>query len=385
MSPTRQKKVALFIETSNAYARGILEGIEEYSRVNGPWNFHLAEHSRGERPPDWLMHWKGDGMIARIENKRIATDLGRVKIPLVDVSNPRCLPEVPTVTTDNSIIARLALQHFLERGFRHFGFCGDSRFPWSTSRGQHFSRFVRDSGSQCHEYESSNQLTDSDAETDSIARWLLCLPQPVAIFACYDYRGQQVLDACRRVGLAVPEQVAVMGVDNDELLCRLSPPPLSSVIPNTRRAGWIAAELLAQMMNGESVPALPHFVPPIGLAARHSTDTLAVDDPQIAKALRFIREHACAGIGVADVLRHCPMARRSFESRLKAIVGRTPKEEITRVQLQRVKELLNGTDLSLAEIAGRTGFKHVEYLTVVFKRECGQPPSAYRQEQQPKR
>ncbi len=383
MPSASQRKVALLVETSNAYARGILTGIEDYARSYGPWNVYLAEHGRGDQPPAWLTKWNGDGIIARIENRRIATGLDRARVPIVDVSYPRLMPDVPTVTTDNAAIARLALQHFLERGFRKFAFCGDSRFKWSISRGEHFARSVRDSGTDCLEYEPSIRTSDSDAETDSIARWLRRLPKPIAIFACYDYRGQQVLDACRRAGIAVPEEVAVMGVDNDELLCKLSPPPLSSVIPNSARGGWVAASLLDQLMNGKKVAALPHFIAPLGVAARQSTDTLAVDDPQIAKALRFIREHACEGIGVAEVLRQCPMARRSFESRLKALIGRTPNEEITRVQLNRVRELLSGTDLSLSEIAERTGFRHVEYLTVVFKRECGQPPSAYRQEQQP--
>jgi len=385
MMPARQRKVALLIETSNAYARGILSGIEDYARSYGPWNVYLAEHGRGDRTPEWMLKWDGDGIIARIENRKIAASLARIRVPMVDVSYARLMPQVPTVTTDNASIAALALRHFLERGFRYFAFCGDARFKWSVSRGEHFARAVRDSGSDCLEYEPSVRSADSDAETDSIARWLRRLPKPIAIFACYDYRGQQVLDACRRAGIAVPEEVAVMGVDNDELLCKLSPPPLSSVIPNSFRGGWEAASLLDRMMGGEKIAPLPHFIPAVGVITRQSTDTLAVDDPQIARALRFIREHACEGIGVADVLRYCPMARRSFEGRLKALIGRTPNEEITRVQLNRVKELLSGTDLPLSEIAERTGFKHVEYLTVVFKREFGQPPSLYRQEQQPRK
>lgn len=172
-----------------------------------------------------------------------------------------------------------------------------------------------------------------------------------------------MLDACRRAGLAVPEEVAVLGVDNDELLCALSPPPLSSIRLNTPRTGWQAAALLALMMGGEKVPVETQWVPPLSVVTRQSTDVLAVDDPPVARALHYIREHACDGLGVSDVLRHCPMARRTLE----ALLGRTPREEIARVQLGRVKELLAGTDLALAEIAGRAGSRHTEYLSVFFQ------------------
>ena len=220
---------------------------------------------------------------------------------------------------------------------------------------------------------------NSDAEIESIASWLRSLPKPVAVFACYDFRGQQVLDACRRAGFAVPDEVAVLGVDNDELLCALSPPPLSSVILNPRRSGWLAAEALDLMMRGQRVPAVTH-VPPLGVATRQSTDTTAVDDVQVANAVRFIRERACSGIDVSDVLRACPMSRRALEQRMKAILGRTPHAEILRVQIARARQLLAATSLSLPEVAEKCGFRHAEYLSVAFKRETGVAPSEYRRE-----
>ena len=376
----RPPKVALLIETSNAYARGLLGGIEDYVLGHGPWSVYLGEQGRGERPPDWLAKWDGDGIIARVENRRIARALEAVRLPVVDVSAARLVPAAPVVTTDDAAIARLAAQHFTERGFRHFAFCGDARFAWSVGRGEAFSLFIRGGGGACAVYAAGRTPAGGDAETDGIARWLRALPKPVAVFACYDARGQRVLDACRRAGLEVPEEVAVLGVDNDALLCALTPPPLSSIIPNTRRAGWEAAALLAVLMQGGKVAPGPHLIPPLGVATRQSTDVLAVDDPPVARVLHYIREHACEGIGVGDVLRHCPMARRSLEGRMKALLGRSPHEEILRVQLNRVKELLTGTDLSLGEIAERAGFRHTEYLSVVFKRECGTTPSAYRKE-----
>ena len=332
--------------------------------MHGPWSVYLGERGRGDRPPDWLAKWDGDGIIARIENRSIARALEGMRVPVVDLSAAGLLPRAPVVTTDNAAIARLAVQHFTERGFRHFGYCGEARFAWSVARGKCFSLFARTHGHTCAIYTRPGSRVNSDEEVDAIARWLRRLPKPAAVFACYDACGQRVLDACRRAGLAVPEEVAVLGVDNDELLCALSPPPLSSICLNTPRTGWQAAALLARMMGGEKVPAETQRVPPLSVVTRQSTDVLAVGDPPVARALHYIRAHACDGLGVSDVLRHCLMARRTLEARLKALLGRTPREEIARVQLGRVKELLAGTDLALAEIAGRAGFRHTEYLSV---------------------
>ena len=378
--PGQPPKVALLVETSNAYARGLLAGIEDYLRAHGPWSVYLGERGRGDRPPDWLAKWDGDGIIARVENRRIAGALAALRVPVVDLSAARLLPRAPVVTTDNAAIARLAVQHFMERGFRQFAYCGEAHFAWSVARGEYFSLLVRGHGHTCATYAPPGPRVSGDAEVDALARWLRALPKPAAVFACYDARGQCVLDACRRAGLAVPEEVAVLGVDNDELLCALTPPPLSSIRLNVQRTGWQAAALLALMMAGGKVPADTQFVPPLGVVTRQSTDVLAVEDPPVARALHYIREHGCEGIGVSDVLRHCPMARRTLEARLKALLGRTPREEIARVQMNRVKELLAGTDLALAEIAGRAGFRHTEYLSVVFKRETGVTPGEYRRQ-----
>jgi LacI family transcriptional regulator len=218
------------------------------------------------------------------------------------------------------------------------------------------------------------------AEENDLARWLRGLPKPVGIMASYDIRGQQVLAACRGAGLAVPDEVAVIGVDNDALLCELASPPLSSVIPNAHRAGYEAAALLDQQMAGKRVAATAHLIAPLGIAARQSTDVLAVDDREVARAVQFIREHACEGINVADVLRAVPLSRRVLEQRFQNLLGRTPREEILQVRLSRVKQLLGETDLPLYLVAERTGFEHVEYLSVVFKRETGRTPSRWRSE-----
>ena len=187
-----------------------------------------------------------------------------------------------------------------------------------------------------------------------------------------------MVDGCRRIGVSVPDDVAVVGVDNDDLLCSLSDPPLSSVVPDTHRTGYEAAGILDRMMAGESLDSGLTLIAPKGIVTRQSSDVLATADADVSAAVRFIRDHACDGIKVEDVLRVVPVSRRILESRFKKMLGHTPHEEILRMQLHRVRELLEETDLPLATIANRAGFKYVEYLSVVFKRQYGMPPSQFR-------
>src|SRR5688572_147553 len=243
--------VALLIETSNSYARGLVEGILSYIRQHDHWSIHLPESHRGARPPSWLARWKGDGIIARIETPAIAKAVARTGLPVVDLSAGRHLPEVPWVETDDKTIAYLAAEHLISRGFRDLAFCGDSHFNWSVWRREHFVQAVDAAGRTCHVYESSAAGTSEsswDVEQQRMTRWIESLPRPVGIMACYDIRAQQLLDICRELAIAVPEEIAVIGVDNDRLLCDLCEPPLSSVIPDTHRTGFIAASLLDKQM-----------------------------------------------------------------------------------------------------------------------------------------
>jgi LacI family transcriptional regulator len=376
---SKRREVALLIETSNAYARGVLQGVVRYIRENSRWSFYLPERGRGDIPPGWLAHWRGDGIIARIENQEIARSVAASGLPAVDVSAARLLPSLPWVETDDRAIARLAAEHLLDRGFKYFAYCGDSQFNWSNWRAEHFQKAIHEAGRECNLFQSAlSPMAPLEDQVSEIARWLARLPKPVAVMACYDIRGQQVLDACRNANLAVPDEVAVIGVDNDALLCDLSSPPLSSVIPNAQRTGYEAATLLDQMMSGVKVPPQPHLITPLGVATRQSTDVLAIDDRHIAHATRFIREHAHEQINIEDVLKVVPLSRRVFESRFKKILGHTPHEEIIRVRMNRVKELLTETELNLAAIAERTGFEHVEYLSTAFKKKVGVSPNQYR-------
>ncbi len=369
------------METSNAYARTLLEGIVKYIREHESWSIYLPEQQRGASPPSWLKNWKGDGLIVRIETAVIAKAIRRLHVPVVDLSAARLVPGIPWVETDDDQIASVALEHFLRRGFENVAFCGSPDFNWSTWREDAFTRRAREAGRNCHVFHSRSREVPGFSmtrERKRLAKWIGSLPRPTGVFACYDILAQLVLDVCREGNTRVPEDISVLGVDNDELLCSLCTPPLSSIIPDATRTGYEAAKLLDKLMHGQSITQEAFRISPLGIATRQSTDVMAIDDPEVAAAVRFIRDHASDGINVHDVLKHVPLSRRIMERRFRAIVGRTPHQEIVRRRLEKVKQLLHGTDLTLARIAERAGFQSEEYMSVAFRREMKMPPGQYR-------
>lgn len=380
---SQQKSVALLIETSNAYARNLLAGIVSHQRTHASWSVSLPEQHRGADPPAWLRSWQGDGVIARIETEAIARVVRKLDVPIVDVSAARHVPSVPWVETDDLAIAEVAFQHFRERGFQHFAFCGEPDFNWSNLREAAFAQVVQDAGFTCQVFHSHSPDAPEYSlgkERQRMGNWLKQLPTPIGIFTCYDIKGQQVLDLCRQQSLNVPEDVAVLGVDNDELLCDLCSPPLSSILPAAQQAGREAAKLLDLMMSGQSVEPLPHLIRPLRVVTRQSTDVIAISDPDIAKAMKYIRDHACEGINVNSVLQHVPLSRRVLEKRFQELIGRTPHQEITRRRFDQVRRLLVDTDLTLGQIARKTGFRNEDYLSVAFRKAAGISPGQYRKQ-----
>jgi LacI family transcriptional regulator len=378
-----RRRVALLIETSNSYGRGLLRGVHAYLREHDTWSTYLSEQARGDAPPFWLNRsWQGDGIIARIENKRIARTVRQTGLPVINVSSSLLVRNLPSVETNGEAVARLAAEHLAGRGLEHFGFFGDDRFRWSITRGEQFSRIIQAMGYSCSVYglqKQSGAQPSWDREERQLTAWLRDLPKPAGVMASYDLRGLQLLQVCRRMGLAVPDEIAVLGVDNDEILCNLSTPPLSSVAQDTYRLGYDAAKLLDQWMAGKR-PAEGLQIDPLGIVTRQSSDSFAVTDPQVSRAMQFIREHACDGINVDQILEVVPLSRRMLEHRFKKLLGRTPHDEILNLQFERAKQLLTETSLPLAAVAERVGFRHAEYLSVAFKRRFGTPPGEYRNE-----
>jgi LacI family transcriptional regulator len=371
------RHVALLVETSNAYARGLLVGIKKYLVEYPGWSIYLGEHGRHETDLSWLDSWRGHGVIARIENEETAEHVRRLGLPAVDLSAARLAPELPCVETDDDVISQWAVDHFAVRGIRNFAYCGDARFSWSRKRGLSFAEHVRERGIESHEFriEPSGTLA---ADRFAMAEWLRRLPKPIGILACYDIAGQELLEACKIANVAVPDSVAVIGVDNDELICNLTSPSLSSVQSDATGTGFLAASLLDEMMSGRVLEPQLHLIPPLRVVTRQSSDILSVADPVVARALQFIRSRADDGTAVSTVERHVGLSRRSLDYRFTQILGRTVHEEITRVRMERLADLLITTDWTLPQLAERLNFSHSEYMGVAFKRFTGKSPGEYR-------
>jgi LacI family transcriptional regulator, galactose operon repressor len=378
--------IALLIETSREYARGLLRGVARYHHEHGPWSIYFVPHGLDEPPPNWLKHWKGDGILCRINSRRMANAVVATGLPVVDVRGALADSPVPFVGLDNRPIARLGYEHLLQCGLKNFAFCGRPRGenPPQDYRGDYFVELVKLGGQVCDVYPGPSvraRKASWEQEQEEIARWLKKLRKPVGIMTSNDDRGHQVLDSCRRAGLSVPHEVAVLGVDNDTNLCNLCTPPLSSIDTNASSVGYQAAELLIRMMQGEKAPRAPVLIgSPKGLVRRQSTDMLAIDDIEVAKALRFIREHACEGIHVSDVLAQTNHSPSTLERRIKALFGRSLKSEITRVRLDSAKLLLQETNLKISQIASRTGFNESKYFCEVFRSVEGTTPTMYRKQ-----
>lgn len=379
MSPPR--RVVLMIETSSGYGRDVLRGIMRYIRSHEEWTVFLEHRALTSELPRWLADWHGDGVISRSPTPWLWETARRNGVPLVNLVDRRELRAAPSVFSDQEAIGRLGAEHLLERGFSRFGFCGFVDENWSDGRGRGFIDRLRSARCAVEVYESAwmgPEVRAWDEEQRELCAWVRGLPKPCGVLACNDLRARQVLEACRLCGLAVPEEVAVLGVDNDELLCQLCHPPLSSVIPDTEQIGYQAAELLARMMRGEEVDSSILRLPPLGVATRQSTDSLAISDPQIAAAARFIREGACRGVSVGDVVRHVSLSRSALERGFRKYLRHSPQQEIRHVQLKRCKDLLAETDLPMERIAQLCGFRHPEYMHVVFKRTFHTTPGAFR-------
>ena len=379
------RSVALLIETSRAYGRGLVRGVARYNRECGGWLVYFQPHGLDDPPPPWLKNWEGDGILARIGSRRMADAVLETGVPAVDLRGMISDLGLPLIGVDNYALAQLAADHLLERGFRHFAFCGLPRGGQlcMDERWDYFKQLIEEAGFECNVFDARGGRRRGDAwerEQNRIARWIRSLPKPVGVMTCNDDRGLQVLDACRRAGVMVPDEIAVVSVDNDEYLCGLSIPPLSSINVNSERVGYEAASVLDRMISGQR--ALKRLAPvaPGGVVTRQSTDVLATEDQDVARAMCFIRAHACERIQVADVLRHVSLSRAALEPRLKRVLGRTIYQEIQRVQIAHSKELLATTDLPIKQVARRTGFKYVQHMSRVFRQITGQTPGRYRKQ-----
>jgi len=376
----RLPHVALLIETSRSYTRGVLAGVRQYISEHGPWSVFMELRALDSPEPRWLKHWRGDGILTRTNGRSMAAAVRAAGVPAVELRATKLGLDLPFVGVDNRAIGRMVAEHLLERGFRRFGFYEFDTEDYFEQRRDNFLETLRRAGCPCDVFCAGRRETPAEWERqqDELVDWVAGLEKPVGLMACTDQLGFWLLDACKRAGVAVPEEAAVVGVENEESLCSMSSPPLSSVQFNAELIGHTAASLLDRLMAGRSLRRRRVLIEPLGVVTRQSSDIVALEDADLAAALRFIRQHACEGATVDDVLREVPVSRSKLERGLREATGRSPHAEILRVRLERVRQLLLDTDLPLAAIAARAGFNHPQYLCEVFRKHFQRSPGDYR-------
>lgn len=388
MAKPKAPFVAVLVDTATGWGRGLVRGIVAYSRRHGPW--YLWIQSGGQQSPLYLPPgWRGDGIIATVGSLTVAQHVAAARVPVVNTSAIE-IPGVdfPRVATDRAATGHAAAEHLLDRGFQHFAYYGmEPRAQFAQQYGA-FAQSVSHVCTECPTYWSTGAsgaeaAADWRARQQNLRRWLKKLPKPVAIFTSGTELGREVIHVCRRSGLAVPEQVAVLAGENDGLLCEVCVPSLSGIALTSERIGSEAAAELDRMMHGQRAAKGPILIAPAGVFARQSTDTLAVDDPDLVRAMTFIRGHATDPIQVDDVLREVAVSRRWLERRFHEILGRGPGEEIRRVRLERARLLLSETDMPIPDVAVAAGFCSREYLATTLKSTCGLSPRQYRRATRP--
>ncbi|MFB3903721.1 MAG: substrate-binding domain-containing protein [Acidobacteriota bacterium] len=373
-------RVLLLVESSRSSGRELLRGIAEYAKLHGPWSFCWEPRGLETAVPR-LRDWRPDGIIMRDYNPHDDTIPGEV--PAVSVGHCRDqVPGVVSIVSSSEAIADMAANHLFDCGLRRFGYCGYDDKPWSVRRQRQFVSRVKGAGFQVSEYQPDCDPASLtwDRELPQLVKWLRSLDKPVGLMACNDDRAQQVSEACKVAGIKVPDEVALIGVDNDQLVCEFSDPPLSSVELDFHRSGFEAANVLHMLMSGQQAENLTIPVDPTRVVARRSSEILAVEDKAVSKALSYIRQDPRRPIRVDEVARAAALSRRVLEKRFRACLGRSVMHEIRRVRTDHIARLLVETDLTIQQIGAEMGFGGIEHIARYFREEKGISPLAYRRE-----
>ena len=370
-----------------SYGRDILHGISLYAHEQRQWLITLNERGLLDNPPAWLKNWNGDGIISRTANPKSLKILNQLDCHQVELlGDGRNRPT--DVFEDEKEICRLGFDHFLDRGITHYAFYAYGNCWWIQYRLNTYVELLQKSGIHCHVLaEKTDQPSNlhpiwDDRYEKPLIRWLRALPKPVGLMTLYDFQSALVIGACHKAGIAVPEEVLVLGTSNDEHICHLTTPSISSIDPNACQIGYEAARLLDLKMNKKQLPDIPVIVAPKGVVQRRSSDMIAVKDPDVVAALVFIRKNIYSGITVNDVVREVSISQSSLLRLFKKHFGRTPEQEICRLRITRAKELLCNTNYTISDIAMLSGFASPEYFVKVFKLNTGMTPIQYRKKEQ---
>ncbi|MEN0021466.1 MAG: XylR family transcriptional regulator [Planctomycetota bacterium] len=395
MTASDVKKVLLWIESSRSYGRGCLLGVAAHCATHAQWRLFHVEHNLEAALPSALSTMQFDGVIARAESREIADALHSLGVPVIDLRGSHQPSNGGMIDTDAEACAELAFEHFWARGMTSMAFCGYRDVDYSMRRRDAFLKYAKERGVEPSVFEAEAPPTprgtttstlqvemSGEFESEELANWLKGLSYPAAVFAANDVRGRQVLSACSAAGIAVPEEVAVLGVDNDEVICELSHPPLSSIEPDTQAIGYAGASLLEKMLSGtEDVSAKrTQVVRPVRVVTRQSTDITAIDDLEVAKAVNVIRQQSGAIRSVEDLSAYVGVSRATLERRFRSALGRSPRQEIDRVRLDRARALVRGTTYPLHQIAEMIGYSNPSRLIDAYKRRFGVTPGMDRSE-----
>lgn len=380
----RMKRIVLLVETSREFGRRLIIGIARYSRLKGPWSFYKEPIDLKSSIPH-LTTWKPDGIIMR--DSLITKELLKMNIPtILAIHNSSYPKNLPVIRTDSRSIAKMASEHLVEKGLKNFAFCGFDAYDWSNERKSFFCLFNSEAGYPTQSYSSSKSLGTGDWEKEQrhVREWVKSLPKPVGILACNDDRGQHILEVCKLNGLKVPEDVAVIGVDNDPMICEIGDPPLTSIALNVESAGYQAAQLLDQLIGGKKMAGQQIMVAASHIVQRQSSDILAVNDAEVASAIQYIRNNAKNKILVHEVVNTTSVSRRTLEKRFKKTIHRSIYDEIRLVRVEWISKMLIETDLPISQITSLFNFTDVEHISRYFKKEKGIGLREFRKLHQPR-
>ena len=379
-------KVALLIDTATTWGSGLIEGIAQYAHESEDWHIFLGPRGKYDRLqlPE---HWHGDGVIARVTHQELAQQILDRGIPAVNVSWYRFGGNaIPRCTCDAESIAELAVNYFLDRGFRNFAYCASALRPDYQDRvGEAFVDLLDKQNYGCHcftPHGDPDSFLPTPEDLDRLMRWLRELPSPMALLAFDSVQARHVTEACHLAGIEVPHNVAVLGGEHDLLSCTVSNPQLSSIDHSPFQVGVAAASLLSRLMAGESPPSEPILLPATRIITRQSTDTVALEDELLAACVRFIKSHSHERIKVSDILREVPISRRALEKGFRKHLARSPAEEIRRVRVEHAVTLLCDTSWPMPKIAVACGFERPELLTRALRRDLNITPSECRRRHQ---
>ena len=368
------------IESSREFGRSLLRGIAKYSRINGPWLFYSEPCGQEKNLPD-LRSWHANGAIIRDTSKIDSIKMIGLGLPsIVAVHIKEYVSQLPTIATDSVLIGNMAAEHLLDRGFRRFAYYAVDDTWWSQARAKAFGERIAEFGFETSFYKQSRSRAHRSWQKEQIriADWLKSLPKPLGLMAACDDRAKHVIEACKLANLHIPEDVAVIGVDNDELVCDLSHPAISSVALDTEKAGYEAAELLDNLMAGEKMANQKIIIRPTHIVTRQSTDILAIEDPDVVRAVRFIRQHAKEPIQVSDVAKTVEISHRGLCQRFQKTLGCSINQQIKKARVEIITRMLVETNLTVRRIAMTCGFTSVDHIARYFRKEKGMSLLNYR-------